>query len=48
MAPKGSSAIQAMLKRLSEEETQQKQEKARIVCRRSKAAQGKSGRSLRV
>jgi hypothetical protein len=30
MAPKGSSVIQAMLKRLSEEETQQKQEKAEL------------------
>jgi hypothetical protein len=30
MAPKGSSVIQAMLKRLSEEEMQQRQEKAEV------------------
>jgi len=30
MAPKGSSVIQAMLKRLAEEEMQQKQEEAKV------------------
>ena len=48
MAPKGSSVIQAMLKRLAEEEAQQKQNEAKVSGRRSRAAQGKDRRSLRV